>query len=62
MADNYHLIDSSSQTLNGTAINELYEIKPSANKLDNLFITTGGGNDTIKIIDSNAVGLTATVQ
>ena len=62
MADNYHLIDSSSQTVNGTAINELYEIKPSANKLDNLFITTGGGNDTIKIVDSNAVGLTATVQ
>ena len=62
MADNYKRITTSNQTEKGSSSAELFEIVPSESKLENLSITTGGGNDTIKIVDSKSVGLAATVS
>ena len=62
MADNYHLVETSGQMVSGSDINETFEIKPSTSKLTNLQISTGGGNDTIKITDSSYVGIDATIN
>ena len=61
MASNYYLIDSPAQSVSGSNIAELFEIKPTSTYLNNLGITTGGGNDTIKITDSSSLGFDAVI-
>lgn len=61
MANNYYLIDSPLQSVSGSNIAELFEIKPTSTYINNLGITTGGGYDTIKISDSSSLGFDAVI-
>ena len=61
MASNYYLIDSPLQSVSGSNIAEMFEIKPASTYINNLGITTGGGYDTIKISDSSSLGFDAVI-
>lgn len=61
MASNYYLINSPAQSVSGSSIAELFEIKPASTYINNLGITTGGGYDTIKISDSSSLGFDAVI-
>ena len=61
MASNYYLIDSPEQSVSGSRIAEMFEIKPASTYINNLGITTGGGYDTITISDSSSLGFDAVI-
>ncbi|MBR1647782.1 MAG: hypothetical protein IJ774_09445 [Selenomonadaceae bacterium] len=60
MAD-YYRIETSNQTVTGSAAGELFELVPYTNSLTNVIINAAGGNDTIQVSSSNA-NISATIM
>ena len=61
MAD-YYRIETSNQTVTGTAAGEMFELIPSTNNgLSNIIINAAGGADTLKVSSSNA-SISATIM